>query len=121
MDTKHESTVTHTNEINRRSSSRLEVLERIQSNVKLLDVPIKLLNISQGGFMMRTSRSFPLGGIYEFRFTSPRHAPVVLRGRVIHRMRATAGGTVSYVTGVAFLDGQNSANKIAVDLLLGLL
>src|SRR5262249_27247588 len=47
--------------VERRRAPRLQVLGRIQGELKPLDIPIRVLNISHGGFMVQAAVSFPVG------------------------------------------------------------
>ena len=88
----------------RRRSPRLEVMARVYGSLIALDLPITLLNMNRDGFLMQAPINFPVGVIDEFRFTTSGSDPIVLRARVVHTIRATAAGTVSYAIGLEFLD-----------------
>ena len=105
----------------RRRSPRLEVLAEIHGHVIALDVHITLLNISQGGFLMQAPVNFPVGAIHDFRFTARHREPVVLPARIVHAVRATAGGTASYVMGLEFVDRGTAAREQAIEGLIGVL
>ena len=89
----------------RRKSLRVEVLGRIHGEMVLLDVPITLLDLSQGGFSMQTTSDFPIGAMHTFRFTSSNRVAIVLHARIVHTLRTSSGGgAVSCVIGLEFID-----------------
>jgi len=91
-------------ETERRRSPRVEVLKRIAGQVSPANVPITLLNVSLGGFLMRAPVNYPRGETLEFCVTVAERDPIVIRVRVQHTMRATSGEGTSYISGVEFLD-----------------
>ena len=105
-------------DIDRRADSRLEVLERIQGELRALDTPVTLLNLSYGGFLMQTPVDFTIGGSHDFRFTSGLETPIMLRARVVHTMRATAAGVRMYVVGLEFEDQETLEFKQAIESLV---
>src|SRR5437764_14289305 len=103
----------------RRRSPRIELVEHIHGQLTPLDVPITLLNMSQGGFLLQAPQTFPIGEIHEFRFSPAPGDRVVLRARIVHAMRATAGGVTSYVVGLEFMDRGTAAAEQAIESLVG--
>jgi len=104
----------------RRESPRLEVLERVQGELRALEMPVALLNLSRGGFMMQSPIAFIVGGSHDVRFTAAGKEPILLSARVIHTMRATASGSASYMVGLEFVD-TDAETQQAIDALIGLL
>jgi len=108
----------------RRRGPRLDVVERVGGYAKSVGVPVTLLNMSEGGFLMESGEPFEVGEIYGFRFTADRYAPVMLRARIVHSVSTQAADVASYVTGVEFVERgtRSSEQGIAnlVRLLLGL-
>ena len=88
----------------RRRAPRIELLSRIHGQQTTGDVPITLLNLSSGGFLMRTPTELPVGTIEEFRLTTNLGAAVVVRARVMRSIHVTSGDNVSYVIGLEFVD-----------------
>jgi hypothetical protein len=105
--------------LDRRRSARLEVLGRIQGELRALDLPITVLNVSQGGFLMQAPLDFPLGGSHDFRFTAPGREPIVLTAHVVHVMSAIGAGSATYLLGLEFEQQDTAAREIAT--LLGFL
>jgi hypothetical protein len=104
--------------VDRRRSPRLEVLEGIQGKLRPMDIPLTLLNLSDGGFMMQVPHQFQIGDVHEFRFTLGNGEPIVLSARVIHKMRASAGGVTSYVVGLEFVDCGTVVQRQAIAALV---
>jgi len=92
----------------RRRHPRIEILGRIKGAVRPLDVPITLLNLSLGGFLMQTPKEYRVGEIHEFQFTMGRKAPLVVRARIAHAMRATVDHKPVYLLGLEFVDRDTS-------------
>jgi hypothetical protein len=93
-----------TSNIERRRYPRLEILGRIKGVVRPLDVPITLLNLSLGGFLMQTPMEYHVGEIHEFQFTMGDKEPLILRARIAHAMRATVDHEPVYLFGLEFVD-----------------
>jgi hypothetical protein len=104
----------------RRWNRRLEVLERIEGRVVPQDVPIAILNLSRGGFLVQAPIDFPIGSIQKFRFSVAAAEPITLHAQVIHARRASAVGTASYVIGLEFADGSTPIGARAIDTLMQL-
>src|ERR1700680_2840896 len=103
----------------RRRTPRVEVLGRIHGRMVALDVPITVLEIGRGGFLMRTTVDFPIGATHEFRFTSANCVPLVLHARIVHTLRTSGGGNLgSYVMGLEFSDPDIAELEQAFDSLI---
>jgi hypothetical protein len=102
----------------RRRSPRVEVVEAIQGQIRPHDVPITLVNVSHGGFLMRSPVAYAVGGVHKFRITVDSEYPIVLRGRVAHQRRITTNATPAYLIGVEFTDQQITACAQAIDVLV---
>jgi c-di-GMP-binding flagellar brake protein YcgR len=105
--------------IDRRHSARVEVLERVQGELRALALPVTLLDLSQGGFMMQAAVAFTIGGYHDFRFTALGTNPIVSSARVV-TMRATAADPGSYLIGLEFVDIDEDTEQ-AINALIGLL
>lgn len=110
-----------TGAVERRRFPRLEVLERIDGQFNALEVPIRLLNLSRGGFMVQAPYQFTIGETHYFSFVGADLNPIVVHARIMHSMRASAGGVVSYVAGLEFLELHTAASEQAVEYLVGVL
>jgi Tfp pilus assembly protein PilZ len=96
----------------------VEVVDPIHGQILPHNVPITLLNVSHGGFLMRSPVAYAVGDMHKFRFTVNGDCPMVLRGRVAHITPATTNGTPAYAIGVAFMDLQATACQQAIQLLV---
>jgi hypothetical protein len=103
--------------IDHRRTPRVEVLGRIQGELRALDVPVTLLNLSRHGFLMECPVDFTIGGSHDFRFTLPGESPVDVCVRVIHATKA-ADDNSTYVVGLEFEDQETSVAKEAIESLV---
>ena len=103
----------------KRRSPRVEVVEAIHGQIRPHNVPITLINVGHGGFLMRSPVGYAVGDVHKFRITVDGEYPIVLRGRVAHHRRITAAnGTPAYLIGVEFTDQQITACAQAIDVLV---
>ncbi len=109
-----------TDAADRRTSVRVEVLGRIDGEIAALDLPVTLLNLSAGGFLMRVPVEMTIGGSHDFRLSVANQDPILVSARVVHSITATVGGVVTFVVGVEFVD-VGAATKQALDSLLNVL
>lgn len=72
--------------------------------IRPLEVPITLLNLSLGGFLMQTPMEYKVGEIHEFQFTMGKKEPLIVRARIAHAMRATVDHKPLYLFGLEFVD-----------------
>src|SRR5688572_15579539 len=94
------------NPADRRASPRVDVLGDIEGHMVPLGLPVRLMEISSGGFRMETSVMFIAGVVHQFRFTLSDGNQVIVAARVMHSYEfRTPGGTIRYVTGLQFADG----------------
>ena len=108
-------------EIDARSSPRIDVLDRVTGEVGPDNVRVTLLNLSLGGCLMQAHVEHPPGETLELRVAAAERDPIVIRARVVHAMRATAGEVTFYISGLEFLDRGSPACDQALESLLGLL
>jgi Tfp pilus assembly protein PilZ len=103
-----------------RRRGRVEVVATICSEILPQNVPITLLNVSHGGFLMRSPMPYAVDDMHKFRFTIPGEPyPIVLRGRVRHLTAATTNGVTAYAIGVQFIDQQVTDCQQAIQRLVG--
>lgn len=88
----------------RRRSTRVEVLGRIQGQVVSLDVPVLVREISLGGMSVETPRAFTVAGIQSFLLTLGDGAGIEVHGRVVYSRPSGAGGPDFFVSGIQFVD-----------------
>jgi len=96
----------------------VEVVDAIQGHIHSHDVPVTLINVSHGGFLMRTPMAYAVGDVYKFRITVSGEHPIVLRGRGAHQSRITTNAAPEYLIGVAFTDRQITACAQGIDVLV---
>ena len=61
---------------------------RVRGSVRPLDVPITLLNLSLGGFLMQTPMQYQIGETHEFQLTMEQRDPIVVRARSAEQIKA---------------------------------
>lgn len=106
--------------IDRRRSTRVELLGRLHGHSVTLDLPVAVLEISLGGMAIETQVPFPVGAVHAFRLTLGDQSTVELAGRVVHcRNSAPEGGRPSYVSGLQFLDTEPDESISSVSDIIG--
>jgi len=105
----------------RRRYPRIEILGRIKGVVRPLDVPITLLNLSLGGFLMQTPMEYRIGEIHEFQFTMGDKEPLIVRARIAHAIRATVDHEAVYLFGLEFVDRDTGTADAPVQSLVSAL
>jgi PilZ domain-containing protein len=110
-----------TSTLERRRYPRIEILGRIRGAVRPLDVPITLLNLSLGGFLMQTPMQYQIGETHEFQFTMAQKDPIVVRARIAHAMRVTVEHGPLYLFGLEFVDADASQSGPAIESLVSAL
>jgi hypothetical protein len=71
--------------------------------IRPLEVPITLLNLSLGGFLMQTPMEYHVGEVHEFQFTMSKMDPIVVQARIAHAMRVTVDHKPVYLFGLEFI------------------
>ena len=81
-----------------------------------LALPVRLLDLSPGGFSIESSVPFMANAEYTFQFSATRqHGPI--RAKVAHCVRVSDGKTsVSYATGFSFVLSLPEDKEIVDDL-----
>lgn len=103
----------------RRRRPRVEIVhDCVQGQIRSHSIPVAVLNLSEGGFLMKAPISYPVGDIQKFRFIVARHEPIVLRARVVHVTRTTAARPVCYIVGLEFIDRGHAPVDKAIDILV---
>jgi hypothetical protein len=105
----------------RRRYPRIEILGRIRGSVRPLDVPITLLNLSLGGFLMQTPMQYQIGETHEFQFTMGQNDPIVVLARIAHAMRVTVDHGPLYLFGLEFVDVDVRGSAAAIESLVSAL
>src|ERR1700680_306888 len=102
-----------------RRSPRLALDRFVAGQLVPSGAPIKIRDISFGGFAMETSSQVHVGTCLNFRFTSKDGSSFVLRARVAHSRRISGpGDPVFYVSGLEFAGQQTPTGEQAIDALL---
>lgn len=99
----------------RRRFPRLEVLGLVEGRLLPIDVPLKLRDLSQGGFSAESSVPFPPGTHHHFLFTTLDQNEVALDATVVHCRLASAqtDGHYTYVSGFEFLSSDATDRSVA--------
>lgn len=99
----------------RRRFPRIEVLGVVEGERIPLDVPMRVRDLSQGGFSAESSVPFPPGTRHHFRFTAFNQNEVRLQATAVHCRLASldADGHHTYITGFEFLPDDASEKSIA--------
>ena len=103
----------------RRTTPRLEVLDQLHGRLVAVDIPIRIRDISTGGFSVESPISFPAGAVHQFRFTTSTGRSLVVPAGAAHcRTAAPRDGMHWYVTGFEFLYDEHGDVARAVDVLM---
>lgn len=108
-------------ELDRRREPRVDVAKRITAVITPANVPILILNISDGGCLMRSLVQYQPDQTLELRVTIAESNPLLLRARVVHTLRASVGDATSYITGLEFVDRGNPSVDQALATLFSVL
>jgi PilZ domain-containing protein len=89
-----------------RRHPRFAVAGRIRCEIQGPDMAVTLLNVSRGGFLVRSPLKARVGDVQRYRFLieTEHHYIFVLRGQVVHCAEATRGSGTTYLTGLQFID-----------------
>src|SRR5437879_3281390 len=100
----------------RRHTPRVAVLQRIHCELVARNVPLTLINLSLGGFLIECPIDLRIGTVQEFRFRTISEQTVTLRAHVVRRLcisSGAAGARMLYGIGLAFTDeGYASASAV---------
>ena len=91
----------------RRQSPRIEILGQLDGLLMTVDTPVRVLDVSAGGFGAETTQLLEPGGIHECRFELRPGVAVILQARVMHcrpKKGRRAAAAVRYLAGFQFLD-----------------
>ncbi len=103
-----------------RRHPRFAVAGRIQCEIQGPDIPVPLLNVSRGGFLVQSPLESRIGDVRHFRFIieGTSHYIFVLRARVSHCAATTTNGNTTYLTGLEFIDTQSPVYQRAIEVLV---
>jgi Tfp pilus assembly protein PilZ len=106
------------NPADRRRSARVEVLGRIQGQVVSLDVPVQVREISLGGMSVETPQAFPVGSVNVFMLTLGDGSGIDVAGRIVYSRPSADANRQFFVSGVQFIDRDDSSPATPVDRLV---
>jgi len=83
-------------------------------------VSVPLVDVSRGGFLVRSPVTAHLGNIQRcrFRIEGKRDAIFVLRARVVHCTATIVNGAMSYLTGLEFVETDSPVYQRAIEQLI---
>jgi len=93
----------------------------VSGSIRPLDVPITLLNVSLGGFLMQTPKQYQIGETHEFQFTMSQQDPIVVRARIAHVMRVTVEHGPLFMFGLEFVDTDVRQSRAGIESLVSAL
>jgi len=104
-----------------RRHTRFAVGSRIRCEIQGPEIAVTLLNVSRGGFLVRSPLKTRVGDVQRYRFMieAGQHYIFVLRAQVVHCAASTTDGTTAYLTGLQFLDAGTPICQRAIEHLIG--
>jgi hypothetical protein len=92
------------------------VFELVDGYQVPVDVALKVIELSVGGFSARSTMAFPPGERHQFRFTTADEREVTIEATAIHCRLAQAGpsGQLAYVSGFEFVSSARTDEAVAV-------
>lgn len=94
----------------RRQAPRIEILGQLDGVLMTVDTPVRVLDVSAGGFGVETAQALTAGGIHECRFELRSGVSVILLARVMHsRPKKGPRATMRYLAGFQFLEATPEA------------
>jgi hypothetical protein len=94
----------HVTPPNRRQAPRFDTLGRIVGHLLSTDLPVRVREISFGGFSIETMRPIAAGAVHRVRFTASDDWSVELDARSVHsRPSCAKDGSPRIATGFSFL------------------
>ena len=90
----------------RRQSPRIEILGQFDGRLMTVDTPVRVLDVSAGGFGAETTQPLDPGGVHDCRFELRPGVAVILQARVMHcrPKKGRRATTVRYLAGFQFLE-----------------
>jgi len=92
------------------------VLGLVDGSLIPLDIPLKVRDLSEGGFSVQSRSPFPPGSRHHFRFTTAREEAVMIDAVAVHCRLAAADvdGHVAYMTGFEFISSARTDEAVNV-------
>jgi len=94
---------------------RLQVLGVVGGQVMPLNAPLTLIDLTQGGFSVRSATSFPPGARHQFRFGTTSDHELTIEAISVHccLTYVDADGHVAYVSGLEFASTPSNDKAVA--------
>jgi hypothetical protein len=104
-----------------RRQPRFAVGGRIRCEIQGPEITVPLLNVSRGGFLVRSPIKTRPGDVQSYRFLieTDHHYIFVLRAQVVHCSGSPSDGSTAYLTGLQFLDTSTPVCQRAIEHLMG--
>jgi PilZ domain len=104
--------------IDRRRSTRVEILGRVHGHSVSHDAAVTVRELSLGGMAIETAFSFPVGAVHQFKLTLGDGAHVLLSGQARHSRPVTSpNASARFVTGFEFVDDAADGSPTVGDLM----
>lgn len=100
----------------RRTSPRLQLISYIVGELDTGD-EVSLVNISEGGLMVRGRHETAVGEVHEFRFLPEGEAPLVFAASVVHVKKLADSDPPEFETGLRFV-ARTARHQAAIRRLL---
>jgi PilZ domain len=104
----------------RRRTPRVAVLQRIHCELVAQNVPLTLINLSLGGFLIECPIDLRIGTVREFRFRTASAQTVTFRARVVRRLCISSGPKALYGIGLVFIDEGHATASAVGELMAAL-
>jgi hypothetical protein len=105
--------------LERRQFIRLDVLDRLDGQIVMFNIPLRLRDISAGGLATESSVPFAIGSEQLLRLTTAEGVEVQITGIVTHqRITDSESGPPSYVTGFRFVEDPDGKTARDIQVLL---
>ena len=102
-----------------RRATRIEVMGQLHGQLVPMNLPLDVRDLSNGGFAVECSVSFPIGAVHRFRFITRTGAEVLVRATARHcRPVESQDGSARFLAGFSFLLDPNGETEAAIDLML---
>lgn len=102
----------------KRRSTRVAVLMRVQGQLVAVDVPIVVHDLSRSGFAVVSAKSFEAGDTLDFKLEGAGEQPITVTAEAVHS-RPFGSSTSLYLSGFRFVPGPLTGfiPQVAIDRL----
>jgi len=102
--------------VERRRAPRIQILGRLHGHVTTLRVAVAVREISLSGMSLETDFCFPIDAVHEFQLAMGDGSDATVMGRVVYsRDAGESDGVPKYLTGVAFIEGDDANDESPVE------